>query len=364
MPLQTDPATPASGNGRPRLTIVAPAELGLGTEAVALPSEHALLLRVALPLAAHRQRLAAIGFAVEDLIAEPLEAVHVALGPELAPGEYLAVVVRHAVMADWAPRAHAAAARLVPDVLGLPVPPEGRVSVREIAGRILVRRADGTGYAAQTEAFEVLWRADGTPQIVLFGGRLPETLPVSAAGLMPALSTDAARLDLLQGVYARDSGGRGRIAGRLALVIGLALAAHGAILGAETFALQGIAQEREATLRAALAARVPDLPAGLPLDAALQRALPQAADAAGGFIPLLARVSEVLAPLAGEMALRNLAYAAADGSLALLVEAPDLATLQRIESDLAAAGLAVSAGVATTGNGAAEVRYVIGGAGG
>lgn len=364
MPSQTDPARQAAAPPRPHLTVVAPAELGLGADAVALPSEHALLLRVALPLAAHRQRLAAVGFAVEDSIAEPLEAVHVALGPELAPGEYLVAVVRHAVMADWAPRAHAAGARLVPDALGLPVPPEGRICVRENAGRVLVRRADGTGFAAGLAAFKALWRIDGAPQIVLYGGKLPETLPVSAAGLMPAQPPGAMGFDLLQERYARNTGGWARMARRLALVIGLALAAHGAILGAETYALQRIAQDREAALRSALAVRMPDLPAGLPLDAALARALPQGPGAAeNGFLPLLAQVAEVLSPLTGQVALRNLAYDGAGGSLAILVEAPDLATLQRIETDLTAAGIAVSAGVATTGDGAAEVRYVIGGGG-
>ncbi|MBA3323946.1 MAG: hypothetical protein H0T41_01250 [Rhodobacteraceae bacterium] len=78
---------------------------------------------------------------------------------------------------------------------------------------------------------------------------------------------------------------------------------------------------------------------------------------------MLAAVAQALEPLAGEVALRNLGYSAADASLAIMVEAPDLATLQRIETDLAAAGLAVASGVATTGDGAAEVRYVIGWAG-
>ena len=151
---------------------------------------------------------------------------------------------------------------------------------------------------------------------------------------------------------------------RLAAVLALALAAHAAILGAETHALRGIADEREAVLRRELAARLGELPATVPLDAALLRALPQAEAVVGGFLPLLAHVGEALEPLESEVAFRSLAYGAAEGSLAVMLEAPDLATLQRVEGDLAAAGLAVSAGVATTGEGAAEARYVIGGAGG
>ena len=138
-----------------------------------------------LPLASHRQRQAAAGFAVEELIAEPLEASHVVLGPELGRGEYLVVVVAHREMAVWAGRA-APGQRLVPDVLALPVPAAGCCSVREAGGRVLVRRADGTGYATRAEHLEAFWRADGAPQVVLYGGRLPEQVPVSAPGLMPA----------------------------------------------------------------------------------------------------------------------------------------------------------------------------------
>ena len=86
------------------------------------------------------------------------------------------------------------------------------------------------------------------------------------------------------------------------------------------------------------------------------------ADRPGAFLPLLARVSEALRPgrrrdLAAHPRLRR----HGDGSLALTVEAPDLATLQAVETDLTAAGLAVSSGVATTSDTGAEVRTVIGG---
>ena len=59
------------------------------------------------------------------------------------------------------------------------------------------------------------------------------------------------------------------------------------------------------------------------------------------------------------MTLRDLSYSAEDGGLSLSVEAPDLPALQRVEDGLRGAGLAVSAGVATTGDGSAEVQYRI-----
>lgn len=364
MPPKSDQARAVPAPSRPRLSLIAPGDNGLGLGAMAFPAEAVLLLRVALPLPSHRQRLAAVGFAIEDQIARPLEAVHVALGPQTGANEYLVAVVDHAVMADWAPRARARSLRLVPDVLGLPVPPEGRIAVRETGGRILARRPDATGYATSARGFATLWRVEGMPQIVLYGGHLPEDLPVSAAGLMPPDPVGTPGFDLLQGVYAPRQGTGARLMRRLVIIVLLSLAAHGAILGAELLALRRIAVDREAALRSAIAARAPDLGAGMPLDEALRRAVPEAAGAAGsGFLPLFAEVSQVLAPFTGDIALRNLAFAEADRSLAFLIEAPDLAALQAIEAALSGAGLAVEAGVATTGNGAAEARYVIRGPG-
>lgn len=363
MSSRVGPAIPPASSGRPRLALVADAADGLGQDALAFPGEHTLLLRAPLPLASQRQRLAAAGFAVEDLIAEPLETVHVALGPELAPGEYLVAVVRRTEMDAWAPRAAQEGLRLVPDTLGLPIPTENSWSLREIGGRVLVRCADGTGFATRVETIETFWRAAGKPQILFFGGRLPEAMPAGATGLTPAGPTEAAaRFDLLQGAYARSGGGLGRAARRLAAVLAIGLLAHGAVMAAEIFALQRIAETREAELRAAIAALAPGLPADLPLDAALRRALPEAA-AQGGFLPLLAQVASALEPQGEMLGFRSLGYDAASGSLSLLVEGPDLATLQQAEADLAAAGLAVSAGAASTGEGGAEVRFVVGGSG-
>lgn len=356
---QSDPARSVPAPSRPRLSLIVPEDAGLGPDTLAFPSEAALLLRVALPLPTHRQRLAAVGFAVEDQIAQPLDAVHVALGPQIEAGDYLAAVVDHGIMAEWATRTRAGHQRLVPDVLALPVPPEGRLAVRETAGRILARRPDGTGYATTARAIDMLWRIEGMPQIVLYGGRLPDGLPVSAVGLMPSEPAGADGFDLLQGIYAPRQGAGAGVIRRLAIVAALALAAHAAILVAETVALSRIATDRETELRTAIAARAPDIPASLPLVEALARAMPASGSAGGGFLPLMVEVSEVLAPFTGEISVRNLAYGAQDQSLALLIEAPDLAALQAIESALGVAGLAVAAGVATTGEGAAEARYVI-----
>lgn len=357
---RTQPAVPdkASQSARP------PSDgFDIDDDAVWLPGEHALLLRVPLPLRSHRQRLAAVGFAVEDTIAEPLESVHVVLGPELGPGEYLAVVVSRSVMDAWAPRA-SLRQRLVPDVLALPIPAEGSCAAREIGGRVLVRRADGTGYVASAATFEAFWRADGSPQLVLYGGHLPEGVPRGATGLLPPRADRGlAGFDLLRGPYARATDGR-RVALWASVAVAATLAVQGALLAVDTYAIRRIADAREAAVRAEIAARLPELPPTFPLDAALRRVMPDAAaPAGGGFLPLATSVAEALSPVAAQLTLSALAFEAEDATLRISIEAADLATLQRAEAELRAGGLAVAPGAATTRDGRAEVELVIGGTG-
>ena len=73
--------------------------------------------------------------------------------------------------------------------------------------------------------------AEGMPLVVLYGGHLPEGIPVSAAGLMPPEPGDAAGLDLLQGVYARGQDARAGLIRRLAIVAAVALAAEPVVGG-------------------------------------------------------------------------------------------------------------------------------------
>lgn len=334
----------------------------VGADAVAIPSEFVHVLRAALPLPTQRQRRAAVGFAIEDQIAAPLEDTHVVIGPELAPGEYLVVAVSHRDMEDWASWTPPGM-RLTPDVLGLPVPAAGFCSVCEAQGRVLARRADGTGYATRAALFEAFWRADGAPQVVLYGGELPEEIPVGVTRLLPqGAPGPAAAFDLFQGVHARSLAPRAWRR-RLVAVAVLAVAAHGAILAGDTIALARAAEAREAALRSAIAARVPGLPPDLPLDVALRRALPPppAADA-GGFLPLLAEVSQALAPLPG-LTLKSLGYRADDG-LTLVVQAPDLPTLQRMEAALQALPVVATPGAAAIADGTAETTLRVRGAGG
>ena len=224
----------------------------------------------------HRLRQAAAGFAVEDMIAEPLDVSSRGSRPRTRAGR----IPRRRGPAggdgdlDRADRRRAA--RLVPDVLALPTPGRrqrlGARSQRPGA-RAPVRRHRLRD--VRLAAFETFWRADASPQIVLFGGRLPEGVPVSASGLMPSGPTsEALGFDLMRGGYARDSGGWRKTLLRLGAVLALALAAHLAILCRRRRRRSaGSRPSARRRFAPSFSSRAPDLP---PEHAARPRAAPGA----------------------------------------------------------------------------------------
>lgn len=316
-----------------------------GPATVLVPSEGVRLLAVDLPLATAAKRVAALPFAVEDRIAEPLESVHLALGAELAPRRYLVAVVAHVQMAAWVEAAEAAGlahAALVPDALALPRPAEGWTA--ELAGgRALVRAADGTGFAAPAALLSAAWAAAGSPPVAAEGDPLPH--PLAAATTPVALAPVAGRLlqpalDLRQGLYARRRRPLPRIARRVATVLGVAVAAHALIAAADLLMLRAIAERRAEETRVLVAQKAPGVPFGEDLRITVADLLPANVAAPSAFGPGVARLGSALAPLGGAVAARGLTF---DGSrLVLDLDAAEPGLAARARSALAGAGLAGS----------------------
>jgi general secretion pathway protein L len=287
-----------------------------GPAMLLVPVEEVTVLAVDLPFPGRARRLAALPFAVEPSIAQPLDEVHLALGAETAPRRHLVGVVAHATMREW--RALAVAAGLdglpiVPDALAFALPERGRWAALRQIDRVLARRDDGTGFALPVALFEAAWAAAGRPP-------LDEAAP----------ATDIP-LDLAQGAYGwapKDRPWR-----RLAIVAGAGLAAHGLIAAADTLALRGIADRWRDETSAALVAA-----GAQPGDDPASVAATLLPVAGGGgppsrFLPLLDRASRALPP---GIVLTRVGYGA-DGSLSLGVSG-DPAT---VSAALAAAGLIV-----------------------
>lgn len=315
---------------------------GVAGDALFVPGEHVLLLAIDLPLVSHRRRIEALPFAIEDRIAEPLDSVHVAIGPELTQRRYLAAVVKHDRMREWSALAEAQGLGrlpLVPEPLALATPPAGHWSIDIRGKRAIVRTDDGGGFVTSTALLPLAWEAGGTPTPIVQGGSLPDSFPgegerpAAPAELDPGLRRGT--LDLRQGAYAR----RQRMPTlwrRAAIVAGAGLAAHGAIAAADTAALRSIAADRRAETQALVARAAPGMPIGDDAAAVASAMLPTNTGNASPFLPKLARASAALAPLSPGVSIRALSF---DGALKLELEADDKARLEHARRLLARAGL-------------------------
>ncbi|PZN99888.1 MAG: hypothetical protein DCF28_12355 [Alphaproteobacteria bacterium] len=252
----------------------------------------------------------------------------------------------------------------MPDALSLPMPATGTWSVRVDSGRALVRTDQGTGFALPVRDLPTAWSAAGQPRLALLGGDLPDTMIEGVEDESVLLGTVhdpvavLAPLDLRQGTHAAVRAGAPDMLKTVAMIAGIGVLAHVAILAVDALLLHRMAETRETETRLLLQQVAPDLAPGEDLIAAADRALPQGSGGARPFTRLLAEASSALPP-AGQMAFTQVAYDQA-GELSLGVVVPDAATLEQAVAALSTAGLTASGapagveqGVATTGLNAA-----------
>jgi general secretion pathway protein L len=317
-----------------------------------VPSEAVLLLGVDLPLPSRAKRLAALPFAVEDRIADPLDAVHLVLGPAVAERRYLVAVVRHAQMAEWIALADAAGiggAAFVPDSLILPAPVEGW-SV-EIAGtRALVRAADGTGFAVPAAMLVAAWEAAGRPAVQAIGDPLPEVIAGQGTAFPPAPLAErvaAAPIDLRQGIYARRRTAWPSTTRKVATILALAVAAHGVIAVADTLFLRRIADQRQAALQQLVSTTAPGVSTdGDDFSTRVADLLPQATGS-NRFVPLLSRVAGVMAPIGPAVVVRTITFEG--NALTIDFDSPETGIADRLRAAFGAAGVAAQVAPAPGG---------------
>jgi general secretion pathway protein L len=328
-----------------------------------LRGEDVLLLAVPMPQMTAAQRRVAVSYAIEDQIAAPLDDVAVILGPELpavsdASAGWLVAVISRDVLA----KVGVQRTRLIPDVLALPTPAPGEWSVWAGDMRILVRVPDGTGFACTDDGFDVYHLAAGRPAIALFGGVLPTAYTIARQNALPArMEPWLDRFNLRQGTAA-TTGKTRKALRRIGVLMLAAGMAHAAIAATDIMLLSQYRDEQRSTVADALVSigltPTPDV------ETALTAALAQGdTGTAPQLLPLLTQVFGAVGGQTGRVSLRDLRFAGDQGTVTVTVEAPDLTTLQEVETALAGAGLGVSAGAATTGNGQAEQQLTITGGG-
>ena len=335
----------------------APVPLTAPKGVVLVPAEQVLLLSVALPGLSAAQRRAAVAFAIEEHIATTLDEVHVTLGPALpameGPARWLVAVTGRATLPVTA------AGRLVPDVLLLPIPQAGQWSVFANDARVLVRTPNGAGFGTQASALPYFHLAAGRPGIVLFAGQLDAQFEILQRAEMPnTLDPILQRFDLNAGRAPNTSFALTARWRPLAAVVAFATVAHLALVAADVWALRRIAATQRVALQASLAALGQPSSGNLDVDIAAILARANGPDSAG-FIPLTARAFAAMNGAQGRVSASDLRFGADQNSLSIQLQAPDISTLQAVETALTHAGFQVTAGAATTGEGLAEQQLTL-----
>nr|WP_197976341.1 type II secretion system protein GspL [Sphingomonas sp. CFBP 13720] len=323
-----------------------------GPATLLVPAEAVLLLGVDLPLPSRAKRLAALPFAVEDRIADPVDAVHLTLGDAIGDRRYLVGVVRHARMVEWIAIADAAgigSAAFVPDALALPAPVEGW-SVEVTGARALVRAADGTGFAVPLPMLVAAWEAAGRPPAQAVGDPLPLVMTGRGAAFPPVPVSErvaAAPIDLRQGIYSRRRGAWPSTARKVAMILALAAVAHGVIAVGDTLMLRRIADRRQAALQQLVVTTAPGVPTGGDDFTTRVADLLPRPTGSNRFVPLLARVSGALAPIGPALAVRTMAFEGE--ALTIDLDSPETGIADRLRAALSAAGVAAQVAPAPGG---------------
>ncbi|WP_316251122.1 type II secretion system protein GspL [Sphingomonas sp. JC676] len=326
-----------------------------GLATILVPTEQVRLLAVDLPLSSRAKRLEALPFAIEDLIAEPVESLHLALGEEIAPKRYLVGVVRHDVMERWVDLADAGGlgqAAMVPDALALPIADEDNWSA-EIRGSRVVVRTDEGGFAGPLPLLRAAWEQapdKSDLDVTIAGdtppeGELPNGWTVHGPGYDPAATLEniaRSPLNLRQGRYAVRRAGNSTFWRRLGWIVAIGAVAHTAIAFADTMMLRSIADRRGAETLAAATLAAPGADLSGDLKATIPDLLPKGGSKApDAFLPLLTRISGALQPLGGSLSVRQMAFEG--NTLTMDVDNTDPSLAARIDAALRGAQVRATA---------------------
>ncbi len=370
-----------------------PPDIG-GETLVLVPGELVLLTAVRIPARQLRQIKQALPYMVEELIADNIEEVHLAMPPLAGAqlGEAIPVaVVRHELLINWLDQLYQFGIqpdRLCPDVLALPWRSQGRAfffTGDAAAGRLLYRDGLSSGLVLSRHQL-----SDLLP--LLAAGTAPATISVSAgselADALPALATAVEQafgaevetrsytessgevlaaaavrqademINLLQGGYRiRRDQEESRDWRRVAAVAGIGLLLYAAVAGgsAAWFSWQANQfEQRSFALYREL------FPGERRVVSPRRQMTAQLSGGGGGsLLPLLAQAAEPLATVQ----LQELRYRRDSNRLQVQLQTPDLAALDQIKQRLAGTGLSVAIDSAAEQGGATIGRITIGGGG-
>lgn len=351
-------------NSRSQSLSEALADLPLHWELV-LPVEAVTACAVQLPTQKARWMHQALPYAVEELLAEDVELMHLALGEQLADGRHRVYAVR----AAWLRECLALFAAQPPQAIRVDadlLPRQGS-QLLWLHSRWLLGGETPWRLALQREDWPALVARCTSPCVARAPASqaLPEPVD-EALQLVDAhqwLVQQGASVDLAQGAFALRQSGEGWQRWRpLAGVLALCLVLQWGFNLAQGWYLQREADAYAASSEALYRQLFPQDNKLINLRAQFDQHLAQSS---GSDSPLLGLLAEVAAALqadgAAQVQVNQLDYSATRADLSLQLQAPGFAELERLRERLEEAGLSVQMGSASREAEGVSARVVIGG---
>lgn len=335
-----------------------------GSWTLVLPVEAVTACAVNLPTRKTRWLRQALPFAVEELLAEEVELMHLALGEQLADGRHRVFAVRRSWLAGWLALCTTAPAAIAVDADLLPGP---GTALLPLHGRWLLGGENVTRMALQAQDWAQLSPMCVQPQIAWCDSQQPALHPVdesmAVAEPFAWLAQQPLRNNLAQGEFAPASSNVQWQRWRPLLgLVGLWLVLQWGFNLAQGWHLQRQADDLAAASAALYQELFPQDSKLVNLRAQFDQHL-QAATGSGQtrLLGLLAQVSEALAAEGGQVQISQVDFSEARGDLAMQVQAAGFAELERLRERLQDSGLVVQLGSASREEAGVSARVVIGG---
>ena len=320
--------------------------------AVRLPTQKARWLRQALP------------FAVEELLAEDVEQMHLALGEALADGRHRVYALRRRWLADWlALAADKAPQAVLCDADLLPGP---GTALCWLWQRWLLGGEGPARLALDSEAWPVLAPRCAEPRIAHGPAGQPALDPVDEQQRLEdpfAWLAGLTGCNLAQGEFAlRQGGGDWSRWKPLLGALGLCVLMQWGFYQAQGWQLRGAAQAYEQDSEALYRELFPEDRKLINLRAQLDQHLASGAGSGQGrLLATLGQASGALLAEGGQIQVQQLDFSDSRGDLSLQIQASGFDTLERLRERLIEAGLAVELGSASREASGVSARLVLGG---
>ncbi len=332
-----------------------------------LPAEVCSSFAVALPTRKARWVNQALAYAVEELLAENVDDLHLTHGDALEDGRRRVIAVRRQLLADWLQDLQTLGLTVVAIHVDADLLPRDGTQLLFIDGRALLGGSPEARLAFDSAQWPHLagqcpaphhgqGTASDAPAPLDDYQQLDDPYRFLASGR-------AAALNLAQGDFAVQAAGSGLGQWKpVALVLALILVVQLVFNLVQAWTLESQAERYAEASRALYTELFPEDQRIVNLRAQFDAHIGQSSGGSSGFMRLLDEVALALAE-GIPVSIGQLDYNQARGDLAMQVRASDFAALEQLRQRLGETGESVQLGSASRDGDAVSARVVIGGRG-